>query len=257
MKNPHRAFIALSILFCLGPIQRSAEPVSSKENIAGTKKDSGSVAVLELFTSQGCSSCPPADELLSKYTNREKESIFPISFHVDYWNRLGWKDIFSDPSFSERQEYYAGRFGLQSVYTPQIIINGSMEFTGSDKPSVAKAVGQALSQKATVLIQAEKLNVENQIGIGYTLTGNYQNNLINIALVETTASTAINAGENRGAVLRNYNVVRVWQTLPADIPKNHLGIKIPPDLALSNAKLILFTQDKKTWTVTGAAWLGF
>src|SRR5258705_2813519 len=81
------------------------------------------VAVLELFTSEGCSSCPPADNLLPELTKLDS-GIIPLSFHVDYWNRLGWTDPFSNPDYSDRQRKYADHWRLESVYTPELVING-------------------------------------------------------------------------------------------------------------------------------------
>ena len=91
------------------------------------------VAVIELFTSQGCSSCPSADQLLSQTINEAKKDgrkIFALSFHVDYWNRLGWADPFSTNEYSQRQRAYAAQLNDNSVYTPQMIVNGSRQFVG-------------------------------------------------------------------------------------------------------------------------------
>src|SRR5947209_8838656 len=85
------------------------------------------VAVVELFTSQGCSSCPPADKLLTDLS-RDGRAIFTLAFHVDYWNRLGWADTFSDAAYSRRQEQYAKAFGLDDLYTPQMVVNGNKQF---------------------------------------------------------------------------------------------------------------------------------
>ena len=95
--------------------------------------------VMELFTSQGCSSCPAADEILGNYAKTNDGNIFPISFHVDYWNRLGWVDSFSNPAYTLRQNEYASKFNLESIYTPQLIINGQKELVGSDDEKIATA----------------------------------------------------------------------------------------------------------------------
>jgi len=94
------------------------------------------VAVVELFTSEGCSSCPPADRILSRLTaetQRDHRRIYTLSFHVDYWDRLGWRDPYSSSANSDRQRQYAELMKLQSVYTPQMIVNGRIEFVGSDQ----------------------------------------------------------------------------------------------------------------------------
>src|ERR1700743_69163 len=87
------------------------------------------IAVIELFTSEGCSSCPPADELVAKIQKENKDKpVYILAYHVDYWDRLGWKDSFSNADFTKRQNSYAKVLRLQSVYTPQIIVNGKTEF---------------------------------------------------------------------------------------------------------------------------------
>src|SRR5438046_1978213 len=112
------------LLFCTGSVR-------GKDDKKKTSSSSKNIVVLELFTSQGCSSCPPADRLLGSYTNQE--NVIPLSFHVDYWNHLGWKDPFSNAAFSQRQETYANAFASSGVYTPQVIINGQKEMVGSDE----------------------------------------------------------------------------------------------------------------------------
>src|SRR5436190_6580011 len=99
-----------------------------KENNS-SRKTYSSFAVLELFTSEGCSSCPPADRLLPQLASTNP-NIIPLSFHVDYWDHLGWKDPFSNAEFSDRQRLYAGQFHLESIYTPQLIVNGEYELVG-------------------------------------------------------------------------------------------------------------------------------
>jgi hypothetical protein len=252
MKKLNPPALAILFLFCL------ASPPADRLHAAKTipcaiiRTDFTPVAVLELFTSQGCSSCPPADELLEEYIKRKNEPIFPLSFHVDYWNRLGWKDIFSAAAYSQRQEQYARIFGLESVYTPQLVINGKAEFTGTDEVSITKAVAKALAESASVQIRAETRMEEKKISISYQLSGNYENSILNIAVLESKAVIPVNAGENKGAVLNNYNVVRVWDVISRDLSKNITEIQRPADLPLANAKLILFTQDKNTYRVTGA-----
>ena len=97
--------------------------------------------VVELFTSEGCSSCPPADALLGELATRP--NVLALSFHVDYWDRLGWKDPFSSPEATARQQHYARLLGLDTVYTPQIVVDGSWEAVGSDQAAVERALDQA------------------------------------------------------------------------------------------------------------------
>ncbi|MEO7532910.1 MAG: DUF1223 domain-containing protein, partial [Ferruginibacter sp.] len=105
-------------------------------------------AVVELFTSEGCSSCPPADAAMSVIANKYKEQVFVLGFHVDYWNRLGWKDEFSSSDYSKRQRNYATAFSLEGVYTPQVVVNGKSQFVGSDKSKIEKVIQSQLNEKA-------------------------------------------------------------------------------------------------------------
>src|SRR5688572_24355235 len=104
------------LLFCTASVSEK----NKTTHLQKSKNPGNTITVLELFTSQGCSSCPPADRLLGRYTN--DENVIALSFHVDYWNRLGWKDPFSSPTYSQRQKNYAGVFKLNGVYTPQLFV---------------------------------------------------------------------------------------------------------------------------------------
>jgi hypothetical protein len=217
------------------------------------KKEFAPVAVLELFTSQGCSSCPPADELLGKYIAKENENIFPLSFHVDYWNYLGWKDIYSMAAYSERQKKYGSVLNLETIYTPQLVVNGTNECVGNNEQLVARAINDALKQHTNVEISGTAMVKENKVAATISVDGNYKNCLLNIALVETKASVPVKAGENNGATLNNYNIVRWWKTIDASEEKNNITIDLPNDVSRSNAKLIVYTQDKTSYKITGAA----
>src|SRR5262252_1517002 len=108
--------------------------------------------VVELFTSEGCSSCPPADALLAELASRPE--VLALSFHVDYWDRLGWKDPFSSPAATERQQRYASVLGLATVYTPQIVVDGKWQAVGSDRVEVEqalKAAGRSRDEVPVVL----------------------------------------------------------------------------------------------------------
>ncbi len=104
----------------------------AKSSAATSSKNSKSFAVLELFTSEGCSSCPAADRLLPQLMKTDS-NVVALSFHVDYWDNLGWKDAFSNASFTERQRRYGNQFHLESIYTPQLVINGEYELVGSNR----------------------------------------------------------------------------------------------------------------------------
>ena len=220
-----------------------------------TKKittSSNNIVVLELFTSQGCSSCPPADRLLSSYANRE--DIAALSFHVDYWNKLGWKDLFSDHLFSERQENYASSSG-SNVYTPQVIINGEKEMVGSDENKIAQTIKQFQKEQSTSQIIIDEINTDNNIvSVTYFLKGKFNNSVINVALVQKKITTSIKAGENKGVTLTNYNVVRNFKTINSfAAEKNATTINLVSGIDKKDLSIILFLQDVSSHKIYAAA----
>ena len=175
-------------------------------------------AVVELFTSEGCSSCPPADALLAeilKDAGKDGRRVFGLAFHVDYWNRLGWTDPYSAPAFSRRQQSYAQAFKNDQVYTPQMIVNGTEEFVGSDRQRSCAAIDAALKRggRAQVKLQQEKPNAPGSLALTYAVAGAARGAVLNVAVVERNVISAVARGENGGRTLRHENVVRAFQTV--------------------------------------------
>jgi hypothetical protein len=169
-------------------------------------------AVIELFTSQGCSSCPPADKLLSQFVT--DPSLIPISLPIDYWDYLGWKDTLADPRNSARQRAYSRMRGDREVYTPQVVVNGSVHALGSDKEAIEAAIAQSrksgttLSLPVTVAVTDGRLVVSVPGGgEGHSLAEVWICGLIKAATV------AIGRGENRGKTITYHNVARHWVKL--------------------------------------------
>ncbi len=162
--------------------------------------------VVELFTSQGCSSCPPADRVLAELAVQYGDSILPLSFHVDYWNKLGWKDPFSSLKNTQRQYNYRTRFERDNVYTPQAVVNGMEQMNGTRKDEILQAVSDTTLQNAPTLTLSQKDN-ELVIEIGENYPEGY--NKARITLIEfiPQQTTAIKTGENKGKNLMNYHSV--------------------------------------------------
>ena len=209
------------------------------------------VALLELFTSEGCSSCPPADALLASLA-KENKTVIPLSFHVDYWNRLGWTDPFSDAAYSNRQNLYGAKLGLESVYTPQLIINGQYEGVGSNRNFAGESIQKSLSENALVKISLSGFVQDKQL-VRFTTgaEGNLKGTDLFAALVENTASSQVKAGENRGALLTHINIVRVLKRQDAASLVS-FTLNLPADVADGNWKIVLFTQEKSSGKITGA-----
>ncbi len=158
--------------------------------------------VLELFTSQGCSSCPPADALLTELAGRG--DLLPLAFHVDYWNRLGWRDEYSSPKFTLRQRDYAELFPDGQVYTPQLVINGSRQVVGSDRFAVQVALKAAKSDP-DIAMQLTANGIEVAAGTGH--------GTVWLVGYDPEHSTPVARGENEGRVLVESNIVRSLQAV--------------------------------------------
>lgn len=189
---------------------------------AAAGKDRGDgltqVAVVELFTSEGCSSCPPADDVLRELPGAANEldpRVITLSFHVDYWNELGWPDPFSSARSTARQRVYARAFGGSGLYTPQMIVGGRDQFVGSDRAQARRSVNEALSREASakVALQASSSADERELEVGYNVEGAPENAVLVVALVEDGLVVAVPRGENAGRTLRHESVVRVFETV--------------------------------------------
>lgn len=212
------------------------------------------LVVVELFTSEGCSSCPPADRLLSSIVNSSDKSVdvLGLSFHVDYWDYIGWKDPYAQKAFTIRQRAYARRFGLRSIYTPQMVVNGKHEFVGSSKSEWNKAL--VSESKLTLPITLE-VSIISKTGeaIVFTIKAKEStNSLINVAIVEKDLSQEVKRGENRGKVLSHNNVVRSFDTRSFDGKPNKFTLHFPQDLKIQNASLIVYSQDNDSWQINAA-----
>jgi len=202
------------------------------------KPDPG-FAVVELFTSEGCSSCPPADVVLAGLDKEYPGQVLVMGYHVTYWDRQGWKDRFSDPAYSDRQREYARVLSLKDVYTPQAIVNGSTEAIGSDKDRLETLVKEALGTPVNVGLEGQV----DQDGLGHW-TIRYQVDRpglrVQAALVQKRAETDVKGGENEGRSLRHVNIVRALGT------GQNNSISLNFDIAPKDARLFLWAQDTAT-----------
>ena len=163
-------------------------------------------AIVELFTSEGCSSCPRADALLGQLTQRswDKGQVYGLAFHVDYWDRLGWKDRFSDRAFTERQHRYAASLSDSRVYTPQMIVDGRIGFVGSVRTKAIEAINTSLSSvdQVGVVISIDDLS-SRKVGLNYEVAPSREGLDISVAIAQRDVSTDVERGENAGRVLEH------------------------------------------------------
>jgi hypothetical protein len=229
------------------PAAKAAASVASPEPAF----ENAPVAVVELFTSEGCSSCPPADRLLYDLADRDDARLFPLAFHVDYWNRLGWTDPFSDAAHSQRQRAYARAVGSGRVYTPQMVVNGEREFVGSRRAAAEGAIQHALSAPALATIELHVALEGSEVRIDYAVTDAPDGAALHLALVQRRAEQAVPRGENAGRTLRHANVVRAFETVGAGEGSQTLGL--PSDLDAENAAVVAYAQVPDTKQIVGAS----
>jgi hypothetical protein len=208
-------------------------------------------ALVELFTSEGCSSCPPADEAVAALAVKYPSGVYVLAFHVDYWNYLGWKDAFSSAAWSERQQKYAGVFQLSSIYTPQIVVNGHTEFTGSDKARLDAAVAEGLHADNQGHIQLSAVHGNGQTVHVSFVSATDNKTQLQAALVQLHAASEVKRGENKGKQLTHIDVVRDFAT--ASGKNGTVDLKLPPDLQAKDVRVIAFLQDRNNLRISAAA----
>ncbi len=241
--------VALIFISCISSTSGKKDKIVNSKNQANA--NSG-IPVLELFTSQGCSSCPPADRLLGRYA--DMENIIVLSYHVDYWNRLGWKDPFSSEVFSQRQKDYAKVFQLSGVYTPQLVINGEKEMIGSDESKITETLKKERTRESAATLQINEIKTDdNKVTINYTIHGNENNSILNIALIQNKITTSVKAGENNGVELTNYNVVRNFKHIPATPGEtNTATIDLVKTIDKKDLSVVAFLQNPETYKIYAA-----
>jgi len=247
------------IVFLLGFTVFEVDKKINSASKHHSNKSFQSLAILELFTSEGCSSCPPADRLLPQLASTDV-NVIPLSFHVDYWDRYGWKDPFSNASFTDRQRDYAKKFKLESIYTPQLVINGEYELVGSNKSLAETDIRKSLKESAPLQLTVDNVRKENDnLSVSCHLKGDFQNCDLVVAVVQKHAEVNVKAGENNGTKLSHTNVVRSFLKLPAN-EKIDFKIPVPVELTGDNTfahkqnwQLIIYSQRRDDLKITGAA----
>jgi hypothetical protein len=218
-----------------------------------TATDKG-FAVVELFTSEGCSSCPPADEVVAKIERESADKpIYILAFHVDYWNRLGWKDVFSSAAYSERQSEYAHWLNLSSVYTPQVVVNGRTEFVGSEEGTLRNAIKTNLQKDAVAQVNLSNVKInQNKAELQYQTQGSTANSVLLLAVVQKSATTKVERGENEGRTLSHVQIVRGIQSVSLKGDKGSASIELPKGFDANGAEIIAFVQNTTNGEILGA-----
>lgn len=219
------------------------------------KTDGKGFAVLELFTSEGCSSCPPADELLAKIQKEVKDKpVYLLAYHVDYWDRQGWKDIFSNADYSKRQVQYGNWLNNPQIYTPQAIINGKSEFVGSEESQIRLAILKQLATNSETTLTLQAKQSEKEVQVNYQTTGAPKGSVLALAILQKNAQSKVVRGENAGRELSHVQIVRKLQSNVLSATGNGIvTIALPKDFNAQDFEILGLIQDKDKGGILGAA----
>ena len=230
--------------------------------VPSTSTDREVPVLVELFTSEGCSSCPPADALLAELAKSqpvEGALVIPLSEHVDYWNHLGWADPYSSKLFSERQSAYAATFHDSGIYTPQAVVDGGAELVGSDRRGLERAIASASREPKVDVVVA-------RVGSGSSLRVRVEPSKsapkgrgaqILLAIVENDLQSSVSRGENSGKRLSHTAVVRRLDVIGL-VPdggtfEKEIPVVLDPSWKRENLSAVAFVQERPSGKVLGAA----
>ena len=231
--------------------------------------DGRAPVIVELFTSEGCSSCPSADNLLARLERTQpvaNAQVIALEEHVDYWNQLGWKDRFSNPLFRGRQNDYARFFQTDNIYTPQMVVNGQAQFVGDDAPQAYQEIGRAAANpKFTIRMRTADVaqNHADQTELSIRLKSLRRTRdeaaTIYLAVTESNLSSNVVAGENAGRrlshapVVRSFGVIGKWDPKGSAEVELRPTLKLPSDWKRDNLRAVVFIQERDSQRITGAA----
>lgn len=250
------AMRVLGLIFAFGALLHAGAALGQTRGPAG---DVQPKAVLELYTSQGCSSCPAADALLKSYAQRP--DVVALSLPVDYWDYLGWKDTFAKSKFTDRQRAYAKMRGDGRIYTPQIVVNGLKHVNGAHAEEIDHAIAKTSDKLAGERIPVKLTMDDGKLTIetGTIPEGDKakaKDGTIWLAVIQKEAQVPVRAGENRGRTLTYYNVVReltsvgTWSDKPTTIKLDRQAVMKP-----DTDSCAVLLQSGATGPIVGAAYL--
>jgi hypothetical protein len=224
--------------------------------------------IVELFTSEGCSSCPPADQLLARLERSQPVTgarVIALEEHVDYWNHLGWVDPFSAPHYRGRQNDYALAFHAENIYTPQMVVNGQVQFIGDDSSRAYQVIGSAIKNQTTLIDLKNGANAKDpdlvDLAVQVTNPKNPKPHAedVFLAVTEKELETQVLGGENAGRRLRHAPVVRSFGIIGRIDPNgSNIGqisntLRLPHEWRRENLRAVVFVQEHDTLRITGAA----
>ena len=222
--------------------------------------------IVELFTSEGCSSCPPADQLLSRMDRNQPVAgvrVIALEEHVDYWNSLGWTDPFSSAQYRVRQNDYGRKFLAEGVYTPQMIVNGQTQIVGSDGARASQEIERAAQGEMTLVELKTAANAKDPEVVDLAVkvtskTAKVHNSNVYLAVTESDLTSSVSKGENSGRTLRHAPVVRSFGVIgKIDSKGSSSGaitstLRFPREWKRENLRAVVFVQERDSYKITGA-----
>ena len=223
--------------------------------------------LLELFTSEGCSSCPPADRLLESLDTKQPVSgaeLIVLSEHVDYWNHLGWKDPFSSPQYSARQQEYVRKLRSGDAYTPQLVVDGRFQVVGSDSSDAASAIRKTLREPKTPIAISSITRAGDLVSARIEIAASAQSakaskGVLYVAIADNRAESQVARGENAGRSLSHVAATRLLKEIGMVDPERAstrdvaLSFSVQPNTSSAGFRLIAFVQDPGSGQVRGVA----
>ncbi|WP_348268936.1 DUF1223 domain-containing protein [Edaphobacter paludis] len=252
----HALTAAATLTVFLLPAHRSATAQANRP-------PSRTPVLVELFTAEGCSSCPPADDLLAQLESQQPVAgvdIIVLGEHVDYWDKLGWRDRFSSPQYTERQHDYGFRFKLDDIYTPQMVVDGTQQFVGNDAPHALRAIAHAGQTSKIALVLAKPVVDGHKVKIIVSTPIPSPSSKADLyaAVVDVSDTTSVGGGENRGRELHHVAVVRSLQRIGKLENLNSKPIEAtltaPPDANPKNVSVVVFAQSSGPGQVIGVTY---
>ena len=254
--------VSVGAVLCVAWLRAGTHPAALREHTGPPTP-----VVVELFTSEGCSSCPPADRLLATLAATqpvEGAEVIPLGLHVDYWDQLGWRDRFSSGAATNRQRVYSRVFNIDSIYTPQIVVDGRSELVGSDGNGARRAIERALDAAHGRLQVELEPSGGDAVAVSVAASDLPQpshgdRDELVVAITEDQLKSDVRRGENHGRVLTHVAVVRslvIGEAKPGDGAMRFGLSRLPigTDWNRDNLKIVTFVQEARSRRIVAAAW---
>lgn len=249
------AILILVIVLLITPVVYFSRQQASQIDAAAPLQSTGyePVVVIELFTSQGCSSCPPADRLLNQLVNSDIASLYAVSYHVDYWNYIGWTDPFSKAEYTAMQSAYNDKLKSRSNYTPELVINGKEHMVGSDATQIKNRIQAYSRQPASnaVKLSSAKWSGE-KITADYEIKGEIQGRSVKAVLLLNERSTFVKRGENSGRTLLNTQIALTVNEFDLEATEGKIIFDAPEQYKTGDTLYLLLMTENSGHDKTGA-----